>query len=76
MGLEVERFEAAVVHVLDLGERVLDDLACDARADAGEQEEGGFEGKVRFNDGPGVVVVGSVDAEGAVERIESRVRLP
>jgi len=56
VGLEVQGFEAAVVHVLDFGQGVLDELGGDGRGDAGEEEEHGLEHVVGSDDGAVVVV--------------------
>ena len=39
VGLHVEGFEAAVVDILDLGQRVLDELRSDGRRDASQEKE-------------------------------------
>lgn len=57
MGLEVQCFETAIMHILDLGERVLDNLRSDACGNACEEEKRRLERKMRFNHRPIVVVV-------------------
>ena len=74
MGLEIQRLEPAEMHILNLGERVLNDLAGETRANTREQQERGLERKVRFNNRASVVVMVLVYAQGL--RVEDAVTRP